>query len=382
LLAFYQVDPGIYLDAWDTDHIIKNETDLTSAERLPDGAPLQEDDPLIPPISDDLTTLTQDDDSQTAREIFSDIGKELATRRIQLDLDLSEIEDFTHIKDHNISFLEKGTFDQIPSPVQARGMLKIYAEFLELDQRELLKQYAEGLRKKRAEQLALEQLPANTNPVVRFKKNNFLSSILTPDFLVVGGVVLALFIAIIWGSSYVVTLKQAADWEKMGIDRDIIAQNNATPSPSMTSTSERIIETAIAGSGIVVPAENGTDEVPNDAPLQLNISAQQRAWVQISADDNIVFEGRIIPGNPYNYSANNQFVLITGNGAALQILYNNQYIGTLGRTGELVEMVFTKDGLATPTPLYSPTPSATMQPSATPTITATVATPTVTPFIP
>ena len=78
-------------------------------------------------------------------------------------------------------------------------MLKIYAEFLELDQSAILQEYATGLNKKRLEQIALENLPAKKGPVIQFKKNNFLTGILTPDFLVVSTVVLALLIAIIWG---------------------------------------------------------------------------------------------------------------------------------------------------------------------------------------
>ncbi|MBI9049239.1 MAG: DUF4115 domain-containing protein [Anaerolineaceae bacterium] len=381
LLAFYQEDAKPFLDAWDTDLSIKLDQE-NQVETEQQTVPTNIDENSIVSTDDIRNDIEQNYDSLSATEILSAIGKQLAARRFQLGLELTEVEDFTHLKDHNLSFLEKGGFDQIPSPVQARGMLKIYAEFLELDHNALLQQYAEGLRKKRLEQIAIENAPVKKRPTIRLKKNSFLSSVLTPDFLVVGSIVLVLFIAIIWGSSYVINLKQEAAWEKMGVDQDIIAQADTSPSPTLSPTAEIVdvpaqpqnTEEDIQGEEITADKENGL--------IHLNLTAQQRAWVRITADNQIVFEGRLIPGNPYNYDANQEIVLLTGNAAAIHILYNNQFIGSLGKNGELLEMVFNNQGMITPTPLYSPTPTSTMQPTSTPTITATVATSTVTPFIP
>ena len=177
-------------------------------------------------------------------------------------------------------------------------------------------------------------------------------------------------------------MKQEADWGKLDIDRDIVSQITSSPSPTFFATSEptqlpvnNTVENPTPSTGeVVVPTTN--------AAIQINMSAIQRAWVRITADETIVFEGRVIPGNPYNFSAKNQLVILTGNAASIQILYNNQYLGSLGNNGELVEIMFTSEGVITPTPLYSPTPTGTPQPSITPTLTAVVPTATVTPFIP
>jgi cytoskeleton protein RodZ len=384
LLDFYKLDPA-YLDAWDTNFVI--------SEKIPDSLPQAEKSDSIEQetqttpgeevYNDVAIGLPLDDDSTlTSTEIFTLLGKKLASRRIQIGLNLTETEDFTHIKDHNLSFLEKGAFDQIPSPVQARGMLKIYAEFLELDQKEILHEYADGLRKKRLEQIALDNLPVKKGPAVQFKKSNFLTGILTPDFLVVGTVVLVLLVAIIWGSSYVISLKQAADWEKLGIDRNIVSQLTASPSPTLTETIEPTQQTTNEAVENPPPSNGEVIEPTTNAPIQVNVTVRSRAWVRITADDEIKFEGRVIPGNPYNFTAKNKLVVFTGNAAAIQILYNNQYLGNLGNIGELGEFIFTSEGVITPTPLYSPTPTGTVQPSITPTPTEIVPTATVTPFIP
>ena len=95
--------------------------------------------------------------------------------------------------------------------------------------------------------------------------------------------------------------------------------------------------------------------------------AKQRAWVQVKVDGKLVFEGRVIPGNAYPYSGNERVELITGNGAALQVFYNQIDLGTLGGFGDVVERIFTIGGIQTPTATITSTPGpATPTPSLTP----------------
>ena len=379
LLSFYEEDPKPFLKAWESDLILENVNQPQNPNNDVVSSIYDENNELIS-TEEIRNEIEQNYDSLTAGEVLNGIGKQLAIRRIQLGMELSEVEEFTHIKEHNLSFLEKGGFDQIPSPVQARGMLKIYAEFLELDHKAILQQYAEGLRKKRLEQIAIAETQEKKKTVPKLKKTTFLSSILTPDFLVVGGIVLVLFIGIIWGSSYVIRLQQEVTWEQMGIDRDIISQSEITPSPTLTETP--VPEQNTGNLENVAPVEGNAATSNNNAPIQINITARQHTWVRITTDNQVAFEGRLIPGTPYNYNANQQIVLLTGNAAAIQVLFNNQYVTNLGKVGELAEVVFSNDGIITPTPRYSPTPTLTLPPSVTPSATPTVATATVTPFIP
>jgi cytoskeletal protein RodZ len=379
LLAFYHLDEKTYLDAWDSGFlVIEEKIGYDNAQNSSFSSELDS----APAENLEAGSISDEELPNTSREVFTRIGKQLASRRIQIGLNLTEAEDYTRIKDHNLSFLEKGAFDQIPSPVQARGMLKIYAEFLELDKNLILQEYAEGLRMKRLEQIALENQPTKKTPAVQFKKSSFLSGILTPDFLVVSSVVLALLIAVVWGSSYVIAMKQEADWEKLGIDRDIATQTTASPSPTQSETP---IMTQLSTNAVPInttPLSENVVTEPSNAPIQVNITVQQRTWVRVTADEKIVLEGRILPGVPYNFSASSQLNVLTGNAGAIQILFNNQYLGNLGIRGELAEFVFTTEGFITPTPQYSPTPTVTPQPSITPTFTPIVPTATVTPFIP
>ena len=88
--------------------------------------------------------------------------------------------------------------------------------------------------------------------------------------------------------------------------------------------------------------------------------------MRVSVDGDVEFEGRVIPGSAYTFAGENQIELLTGNGAALQVFFNETDLGVLGVYGEVVNRVFTTDGLLLPTPTITSTPTITPEPSPTP----------------
>ena len=73
------------------------------------------------------------------------------------------------------------------------------------------------------------------------------------------------------------------------------------------------------------------------------------------------FDGRVLPEDVYTYSGENTIDLVTGNGAALEVYFNQEYLGNLGKVGEVVEITFSLQGLSTATP--EPTSTPTLEPA-------------------
>jgi hypothetical protein len=105
--------------------------------------------------------------------------------------------------------------------------------------------------------------------------------------------------------------------------------------------------------------------------VNVSLAVRQRAWVRVTVDGEVEFEGRMLPGSVYTFSGNEEVSVLTGNGAALQVFFNDQDLGTMGIYGEVVERVFTPEGLVLPTPTITPTPTATPTEMATPEVTVT-----------
>jgi len=80
-----------------------------------------------------------------------------------------------------------------------------------------------------------------------------------------------------------------------------------------------------------------------------------------------VYEGRLLPGNAYNYSGDEIVEILTGNAGALQIYFNDQAIGAAGFIGQVEKLTFTETGLVRPTPTNPPTSTPTRQNTPSPT---------------
>ena len=108
-----------------------------------------------------------------------------------------------------------------------------------------------------------------------------------------------------------------------------------------------------------------TVPVSGNAPLQVYVIARQRAYLRITVDDKVAFDGRVVPGNAYTFSGEKKIELLTGSAAALQVFYNQKDLGVLGLVGQVKSYIFTKDGAVTPTPQFTATPTRTTQPTST-----------------
>lgn len=330
-----------------------------------------------------------------SQQIFLSIGEKLNAQRQQLNLSTEDIEQFTSIRPYYLEALEKGSIEKLPSIPQAKGMLNNYATFLNLDVDKIMLEFAEGLQTRRNESYAPHKIGSDNQLAYlspEIKKVGWLKFI-TADLLLTSGLIIALFIFILWGAANIsgfqdkneeteppsisdILLESTPDVQETELSTDVFLEPTSTlTTNSSEEISEEISETEIG------PQLSGL-------PVQVYIIARQRAYLKVDVDGETVFTGRTVPGNAYEYSGSSSVEILTGNAAALEIFYNLVPVGVIGDIGEVKSLVFTTStGIITPTPMFSPSPTITLQPSSTlqPSATATpppTITPTVTPLIP
>src|SRR3972149_138385 len=61
------------------------------------------------------------------------IGERLHQRRAERRISLEQVAAALHIRRRYVEAMDKGDFDIFPSPVQARGFLRSYVQYLDLD---------------------------------------------------------------------------------------------------------------------------------------------------------------------------------------------------------------------------------------------------------
>ncbi len=328
-------------------------------------------------------------ESQT---VFVEIGKTLQEHRQSLHLSLEEIEQYTNIRAHYLKALETGHLEGLPSPVQGRGMLSNYAKFLNLDHEALLLQFANGLQLRRTEQLSPQQreTKSNQNKSPSSQASNLLRKYLSLDFILTIVLIMGVFGIILFAAAQIASPNISSQTTAPPSISDVLLEN--TDQPVEASATPTVFTTGLAGLPLVEETETTGEETPipeGSLPLQLYVIAKQRAFLRITADESIVFDGRTVPGNAYEFSAETQLELLTGNAAAVEVYFNQENMGSLGEDSQVASLLFTLDqGIITPTPRFTLMPTNTTQPSATitptplPTQTIAAPTPTVTPFIP
>ncbi|MEW5867834.1 MAG: RodZ domain-containing protein [Chloroflexota bacterium] len=311
-----------------------------------------------------------------AARAFIDIGQMLKRQRELLGISLDDVERHTHLRQYYLKALEAGDLDNLPSPVQGRGMLNNYAVFLGLDPDPVLLRFAEGLQARLAIQPGqnLQSAGSMEASSVSVRKPGLpmrLRRIFSGDVLI--GVALVVFLALFagWGAIRIFTMRteQAPTATAPSIADVLLATPTATasytplpPTPTNSALLPPFLSTNALG-----------DELPPEAQgkVQVYIAVQQRAWMRIIVDGNTEFEGRVIPGSAYPFVGSSQIEVLTSNGAALRIYFNQRDLGMLGSFGQVVNQVFTIQGILTPTPTITMTPTATQPATATPTATAT-----------
>jgi hypothetical protein len=93
--------------------------------------------------------------------------------------------------------------------------------------------------------------------------------------------------------------------------------------------------------------------------------------MRVAVDGKTLFDGRADPGQTYTYQAAKTVEVLTGNAGALQAIFNGHDMGFLGQFGDVMDLVYTAQGVVTPTSTPAPTRTPTLKPTPTPSETPT-----------
>ncbi|MCS6992622.1 MAG: DUF4115 domain-containing protein [Anaerolineales bacterium] len=348
--------------------------------RTPRLPPATETEPPPPPAPPQpaADSPTPTGEPTLSERILLEIGKTLRERRELLSLTLDEIERHTRIRRHHLEKIETGKFDDLPSPVQARGLLNAYANFLDLDADALLLRYAEALQIRRQERQApVPTRKRRTTPHLPFWFRQFLSA----DLVFGGGMILLLFGMAVWGAGRLFTNNRTATEPTATEGPSISEVLLASPVSENTLTPE-FQPTSVPELGTLAPTDAPPQSLPATvtpfiefapAPgVQLTLLVAERTYLKVIVDGEVKQEGRVVPGAALKFEGKERIEVLTGSGAAIQVIYNQQNLGVLGSLGEVVNRIYTRNGVETPTPTPSPTGTATPRRSPTPTPTLTV----------
>jgi len=329
--------------------------------------------------NDTSERIPEDSNRQTGQlevdKIFSEIGRSLKFQRELLGLSLEDVEHHTHLRQHYLIILEAGDFEKLPSPVQGRGMLNNYASFLGMNSEVVLLRYADGLQMRLAAKQASQVTKKPPASVQETRQQPTWRRLVSRDFLIGGLLIIVLILFVGWGAIRIFTM--SSEQTSTPTAPSIADVLLASATPSDTPTPEPPTPTLSSPSQLtpqIFPtlALTGTLSTIYPAGVQVYVSVNQRAWMRVVVDGVIEFEGRVLPGSAYPFVGESQVEILTGNGAALQVNYNGVDLGQMGNFGEVVNLIYSQQGILNPTPTITPTETATKPNTSTPIMTMTV----------
>jgi cytoskeleton protein RodZ len=284
------------------------------------------------------------------------IGQTLSDARERLGLTLEEAERATRIRVHHLEALEHEAWDSLPSPVQARGFLRNYADFLGLNPDAILLQYVDMLQQRRSAPTRPTAAGADGAQSVPVRRPRWIS----PDLLISSVVVLGVIAVLVWGVGRMMAGFRARTLEEAGGVSLALPTAEITPSPMPEAPLPEVLAQSAAGPG---SGPTATLEPPpilaSLGRVNVQLVIEKRAWLRVLVDGTERYSGRAAPGELLEYQAQRTIEVVTGNGGGVRAFYQGQDTGLMGEFGEAVLRIWSEDGLITPTPTATPPITAT-----------------------
>ena len=273
-------------------------------------------------------------------EVHTPKGTLLKRAREAQGLSLESIHEATKIPLDALRGIEEGYTVRTLSKFYYRGFLKMYAQYLNMDLKEILGEEQKPV------------LPKYTRPTKEpsWDFDQWVTRFFTKErkqlLLKGSGIVLSIFIA--WKvTAFVVTR-----WPKP-VKKEIVKKQDPKiekPKKAVTEESKKAASAKPAEAKAVTAALATTATAAAHSQLLSNISltarARKNSWLNVRADGHTVFQGALSVGSVETWAANDKIEISGKNLNQLEFELNGKMIGTLGRADlKAKTIIITKDGL-------------------------------------
>jgi cytoskeletal protein RodZ len=308
---------------------------------------------------------------------MDEIGHILREARENKGLTLNDVQANTKINARFLTALESGQYDALPTPVHVRGFLRNYARFLGLDPQPLLDRYHAVQDQELHLVSPSKEEISPENPLIERQDQPFFDPVNMEvngksfdassggssgnmlQIIIIVALVIALalianrFIPILFGSG-----GSNAVQEFTAAVQEVVAEvTGATATPTVTPEAT---EVASEGSSVFI---DGTEQpivdtsrnnpagaatpLPTRPPLpatldeiRLKLDILERTWLEVTIDGAVVHSGIAKIDDTFEWTAQSEAKVVTGNAAGVFATVNDIALGRLGGRGEEHEEVW------------------------------------------
>ena len=333
----------------------------------------------------------------------TELGDQLRHARENKSLSLEEIEKATGIRKRFLQAMEEGRFDVLPGPIQLRGFLRNYANYVGLNGDQMLALYERQTLSAQttaalqsaspARPVAMQPTPPKPQPTASPSATQAVRSVAPtraqkaqprpiispvsrpppvapsvtrpgwmsqlPSWLTleVALIAVAVILVICVAFLLVYILAPGLGQSAAPAPRPVVTRMRAAPPSPSAAPAATPVGTALPN---ITTSVRLTTTV---GYVQVALAATEHVWVRVTTDGRTAFEGMFKPGDALNWEAKEMIIVESGNGAGLAASFNGKPVGVLGPRGQVVARAWTPAGETAvppkPTaslPTSSPTP--------------------------
>ncbi len=282
------------------------------------------------------------------------LGKYLRRERESKKISLREVSKNTRVREHILRSIEEDRHDLLPSPTFVKGFLTAYAKYVGLDPNEVLLRYQNSLK---------SVLDAETDVQPRMENKSSVRQRWTMAGAIFGVVVAGLIVSYLFflqpskpavESPPLKTAKKEPPAPPPALTQTaetqpLQAESPSAPAPASSQPVGSIPVAAPSQAGsIPAPAPPGPVERPlpqKGKTISLQLKAVEPTWLSIKTDNQTEREMTLRPGENVSFEAVNQMYLLIGNAGGLDLVYNGKPLERFGKSGEVVGLTFTPEGV-------------------------------------
>tara|TARA_X000000950_G_scaffold125895_1_gene157602 strand:+ start:145 stop:1059 length:915 start_codon:yes stop_codon:yes gene_type:complete len=277
------------------------------------------------------------------------IGMALRDARVARNLSLAEVSALLRIRESHLEAIELEDFDQLPGNVYAIGFIRTYAQYLELNEGDLIMRFKAASVDPGIADMVFEEE----------EETEQISGALKISLLVVGALVVYVLWLVAGAQDDEITVSTVvqtpvapvetpaspvADAEAAEADApaapdaasgavpDALAADAATDT---TSTDTAATDTASGSQSAAQAGAQAIDTTP--APSKVEIRATRRTWMRLeNAQGRVLFSSVIDEGEGFELPDDMNYILATRDAGALTYFVNNQAVAPVGRRGQIL----------------------------------------------
>ncbi len=257
-------------------------------------------------------------EEQSAKTI-GEVGAHLREVRQQQSMDLDEISAQTLIPTRLLTAIEEGQVEDLPELIYTRGMIQRFANTLGLDGTKIVAS------------LGSSQTPQKN--IVKSKKRGSGGG-LKPIHLYL------LYIIVILAAGFGLSKINQPSFTLGG---------NSVSSPAPSSNQAPGIGGSSSGPEEAAAPSSPKPEAPkaeaskSTAPLRIDLSVKQDAWVEITVDGKENYAGTLTAGTNRTVTGQKKLVVRSGNAGGVLLAVNKKPAQIMGKLGAVKEVVIEPD---------------------------------------